>query len=200
MKKCFNNWYYSCGALAFSVILSSTSVWATTGCIEGDCSGFDKTAADCSGLPAIKCPFDTSKYFCVKETPKEDPCPAGYVSTSCASYEKVSHTVTVGSKTCRKCSLKGCTDYGYLTSQPYTTDIGNSSSNKYLRCSSVYVADATGAKNVKCYSCTTNNCYKHDISITCNGSKYCCPTGSYSSTSQCNYIVTLVGGCAKQNY
>lgn len=57
--------YCSCGVLAFSVILSSGNVWAADpGCIQGNCDGYTKSAADCTGKSAIKCPFDTSKYYC----------------------------------------------------------------------------------------------------------------------------------------
>ena len=44
-----------------------------------DCAtlGYTMTAAECSGLQTLKCPFDTSKLFCIKtreETPKTKEC------------------------------------------------------------------------------------------------------------------------------
>ena len=45
---------------------SSSSFAACTS--SPDCAnlGYTMTAAECSGLPTIKCPFDTSKLFCIK--------------------------------------------------------------------------------------------------------------------------------------
>jgi len=41
---------------------------ALAACISGDCTslGYTKSAADCNGLASVRCPFDTSKYFCVQ--------------------------------------------------------------------------------------------------------------------------------------
>ncbi len=54
---------------AFGLILSTTNSYAIDCTPTPDCAtlGYTKTASDCSGVAAIKCPFDTSKVFCEKE-------------------------------------------------------------------------------------------------------------------------------------
>ena len=51
---------------AFGLILSTTNSYAIDCTPTPDCAtlGYTKTASDCSGVAAIKCPFDTSKLFC----------------------------------------------------------------------------------------------------------------------------------------
>ena len=51
---------------AFGLILSVTNSYAIDCTPTPDCVtlGYTKTASDCSGVAAIKCPFDTSKVFC----------------------------------------------------------------------------------------------------------------------------------------
>ena len=69
-------------SFALGLILT-TSISKATECTPApDCAslGYSKTATDCKGVDAIKCPFDTSKLYCQKEettTPSD-----GYPCTS----------------------------------------------------------------------------------------------------------------------
>ena len=62
-------------------LILTTSISKATECTPApDCAslGYSKTATDCKGVDAIKCPFDTSKLYCQKEettTPSDGyPC------------------------------------------------------------------------------------------------------------------------------
>lgn len=59
------------GVALFTLILSNQAA-ISAGCIEGSCTGYTKTAAQCQGKDAIRCPFDTSKYFCANDTCTEE--------------------------------------------------------------------------------------------------------------------------------
>lgn len=66
---------------SFSLTLSSGTALAT--CVTGDCTslGYTKSASDCSGVDYIRCPFDVSKYYCVKPTCTVNTC-EGYPLTT----------------------------------------------------------------------------------------------------------------------
>lgn len=86
MKNYVRNLYCGCGVLAFSAMMGTGAAFsATTGCIPGNCDGYTKTAAECSGKTAIKCPFDTSKHYCGEDEPE---CPAVTVGEydTCTKY------------------------------------------------------------------------------------------------------------------
>lgn len=200
----YKNLLLGCSTALFSVILSTDSVMAAGACLANDCTGYTKTSAQCSGKTAIRCPFDTSKYYCQDDVVNDDTCPDGYQSSPCASYMlQDGQPITVGSLTCRKCSVKTCANYGYLTSMPLSDEFVSTAypTRKYLSCEWVKIADRTGALTEDCVSCVNNNCYQRPTFVTCSGAKYCCPeTTSYNDPSKCSYIESLVGGCQKANY
>lgn len=77
-----------CSALlaGSSATANAASCTPTPSC---DSLGYTKTASQCSGMPSVKCPWDTAKMFC-----DEDPCtnvnqvivPA---NASCSTYSPV---------------------------------------------------------------------------------------------------------------
>ena len=68
----------------------SSLAYADVTCTDApDCAalGYTQTEAQCASKPAIKCPFDTSKYYC-KQTPVIEGCTVGsflYTDGSCSS-------------------------------------------------------------------------------------------------------------------
>lgn len=105
MKKCVYNLYWSCGALVFSVMLGTGSAMAvTSGCIPGDCTGYEKTAAECSGKTAIKCPFDTSKFYCGEDEP-------GCTSVNVGEYDVCTKYCETDSKVCTEKRALSCVEY-----------------------------------------------------------------------------------------
>ena len=66
-----------------------------------DCSslGYTKTSSDCSGVDTIKCPFDTTKVFCVEADAEVTTTPqVGYVLYSDKTFSsgKVSGKIAIG--------------------------------------------------------------------------------------------------------
>lgn len=61
----YKNVLLGCSTALFSIILNTHSVLAA--CLSSDCSGYTKTAADCSGKDSLRCPFDDTKYYCPSE-------------------------------------------------------------------------------------------------------------------------------------
>lgn len=65
-------------------------------CLVENCDGYGKTAEECEGMPSIRCPFDTSKYYCCDKAykytcsgdgykaPKGTTCSGKYASCECA--------------------------------------------------------------------------------------------------------------------
>lgn len=88
-----------------SVILSNQTAIAA-GCIEGDCTGYTKTAAQCQGKDAIRCPFDISKYFC-----NEVSCPDGSLK-ACPSGQVVVSTATIEGTICKYCQDSNFCPFG----------------------------------------------------------------------------------------
>lgn len=103
MKLYLKSMTFLSGVLGCSLMVETSSALAA--CVSGDCAGlgYTKSASDCSGVDAIRCPFDTSKYFCVKQTATEEDC--GWFGTSINGI----------------CQCK--TDYDFYTGVEYT---GNS--------------------------------------------------------------------------
>ena len=194
MIKFLNDLYYGCGVLAFSVAISSSYVYAaTSGCIPGNCDGYTKSSSDCSGKTTIKCPFDTSKLYCQDSSCGDaykyeckgtgisggsgSPCDGKYASCTCSNgYEWSGGT----------CKAKSCAAGGYLSTKPST---GTSATYKYVSCNSVSYGGKT------CYNCVSNNCYNHEYNYTCQNQKWCCQ----SVQSECNLIITGIGGCVRAN-
>ena len=77
-------------SLAILLCGGSSLVYADVTCTQApDCAalGYTQTEAQCASKPAIKCPFDTSKYYC-KQTPVIEGCTVGsflYTDGSCSS-------------------------------------------------------------------------------------------------------------------
>ncbi len=78
--------------------LGSSEVQADMTCTQApDCAslGYNQTEAECASKPSLKCPFDTSKYYC-KKTPVVDGCTVGsfiYADKSCSSTYQSSRTL-----------------------------------------------------------------------------------------------------------
>lgn len=68
---------------SIGLIFPQIGAWATDCTPVPDCVslGYTMSESDCSGVTAIKCPFDTSKLFCQKQTPTPTnnyPCTSEY--------------------------------------------------------------------------------------------------------------------------
>lgn len=81
--------------------LGSSTAQADMTCTQApDCAslGYNQTEAECASKPSLKCPFDTSKYYC-KQTPVVDGCTVGsfiYADKSCSNvYDKTRTLVGV---------------------------------------------------------------------------------------------------------
>lgn len=78
--------------------LGSSEVQADMTCTKApDCAslGYNQTEAECASKPSLKCPFDTSKYYC-KQTPVVEGCTVGsylYTDRSCSSTLDKSRTL-----------------------------------------------------------------------------------------------------------
>ena len=78
--------------------LGSSAAQADMTCTQApDCAslGYTQTEAECASKPSIKCPFDTSKYYC-KKTPVVEGCTVGsylYTDKSCSSTYDYNRTV-----------------------------------------------------------------------------------------------------------
>ena len=101
-------------------LILTTSISQATECTPApDCAslGYSKTATDCKGVDAIKCPFDTSKLYCQKEettTPSYDyPCsrenyvifsafPGNFIANCAASTIYLQNTGSMQSMWCTK--------------------------------------------------------------------------------------------------
>ncbi len=93
------------GVALFTLILSNQAAMSA-GCIEGSCTGYTKTAAQCQGKDAIRCPFDTSKYFC-----HEISCPDGSLK-DCPSGQVIASTATIEGTICKYCQDAGFCPFG----------------------------------------------------------------------------------------
>ena len=78
--------------------LGSSAAQADMTCTKApDCAslGYTQTEAECASKPSIKCPFDTSKYYC-KKTPVVEGCTVGsylYADKTCSSNYQSSRTL-----------------------------------------------------------------------------------------------------------
>lgn len=101
------------GVALFTLILSNQAAMSA-GCIEGSCTGYTKTAAQCQGKDAIRCPFDTSKYFCANDTctDEQEWCETSQSYTpTCNGYKTVPAGLTAAcingktKMTCTDCNV-----------------------------------------------------------------------------------------------
>lgn len=195
-----NTLYCSCGVLAFSVMLGATEAFAATvGCIPGDCSGYTKTSSQCSGKTAIRCPFDTSKYYCQDDVEVScgeaykydcsgpgyiggvgEPCNDMYASCECDTDD---HYEWSGG-TCRQ----NCSGYYYSCTG------SNESPNYYDSCGGYY-------KECDCMNGTYWNgssCGKAEVVLeVCVSLPYCGGSDCFSRTPSVGGSVQQSGGTYK---
>lgn len=76
MRNKYKKVLLGCSTALFSVVLSIDAAMAAGACLASDCTGYTKTSAQCSGKTAIRCPFDTSKYYCQDDV--DIPCGDAY--------------------------------------------------------------------------------------------------------------------------
>ena len=134
-----------CSTAMFSLILKADVVWAAGACLASDCTGYTKTSADCSGKAAIRCPFDTSKYYCQDDVACGDaykydcqgygysggsgePCDGKYASCICDTSNHFSWT---GSECTQNCNGYNFYCDGYNEVPPY---YGDSCGGLYSEC------------------------------------------------------------------
>lgn len=81
------------GAWATSVdVVPRTTGTASLDCVSADCAalGYTQSSTDCAGQKSVRCPFDTSKYFCVSSS---DAGSTGCVAPTYPMMEYVSDTL-----------------------------------------------------------------------------------------------------------
>ncbi len=188
----------SCSLLAFGASAYAADTISCNTLPTCEELGYAMTASDCSDRATLKCPFDYSKVFCVEKGAPT--CPNGYYK-DCQGYSsnyvndtsKSPVVLSDGSK-CYQCRYHTCSDYGYMSSMPSSSQIGSGCSGKnYNSCSS------TSVNGLSCVSCTSNpyGSSRNKI-VYCSSSQgyagagnYCC--SSSATTKNCDGT----GGCLK---
>lgn len=180
-------------------ILFTTTVMAETCTSAPDCAalGYTKSSSDCPD-GGIKCPFDTSKYYCPSEKAPE--CPIGSYKDCEAIHDywrndfSTQTSLADGTK-CYQCRSAQCSDFGYLDSKPSDSLIGSGCNYKsYTSCTMAGVDLSNGRLN--CYDCVPNKYgYGRGLLVTCSGTTYCC--GSGGNTIGCSNVISGLGGCIK---
>lgn len=148
MSKIYNNFKFGLGV--FTLTLFSGSSLQAAGCLKQDCAslGYTKSEAECGAGIYVRCPFDSSKYFC-------SGCSSEYVSNcsgtgyiggigaSCNSNFQKCGCATdynwVNNKCVHKYEGKSCEDIGYFSSDK---------SSDYLECTEQKLADF-----LTCWNC-----------------------------------------------
>lgn len=155
-------------ALAFSV--GATAAAAAESCAVPptcDSLGYTKTASDCQDMSTLKCPFDTSKVFCVSadELPSSN-CAIGdilYSDKTCNAYIVASKTAigVVFDATNRLAIAKDTAKKAWMSSPEDVTTLTNITS------SSAITADWQGKSNTA------------TIVAYCNANSKTCPAFDY---------------------
>jgi len=157
-------------AMMWSFSLTLSSGTALAACVPGDCSGlgYTKSASDCSGVDYIRCPFDTSKYYCVKPACTENTC-EGYPLTTPPQNAKYS--------SCTK-QDSNCTEQGTV----YKIDSCNEG---YVQsgnvCESVSPSPENPCSGVTCPVATQDTCTNGCASY--SEATACCPSVCTSCAS-----------------
>lgn len=139
--------YISLGLGAFAVTMFSGTSLQAGGCLNKSCEtlGYAQSEEECSGSKYIRCPFNSTKYFC-------NNCGADYVSEcSGAGYiGGIGRSCNAKFKRCacqsgykwqdNQCISKACSEYNYQD-----TD----TSTEFLICKEVKPTD-----DLTCYSCS----------------------------------------------
>ncbi len=165
MKLYLKNITFLSSILGCSIMFEASSALAV--CIAGDCAGlgYTKSASDCSGVDAIRCPFNTSKYFCVAQITLDDSCPTGYSKATCtASQTLVDTQKTEAGTYCYKCqATTDCSTYTknpwakYGSSMPQTCASYKYNGNGMVP--SPITETCGGTQYVKCAVFNENTCY-----------------------------------------
>lgn len=181
------------------LLFSGSSAMAENCTASPSCSslGYTQSASDCPD-GGIKCPFDTSNYYC---PPKKAPdCPNGFYKNCEAIHNywkndtsKTTTTLADGTK-CYQCRNIDCTDYSYLNNMPSKSVIGTGCNKKtYNSCSSIAVGvpSSSGTEFLLCYKCTNNRYGSGRGTLVACSKTYCCGTSDIS----CSLAETGIGGC-----
>lgn len=137
-----------------TVLLSSIGLlfpmigaWATDCTPVPDCAslGYTKSESDCSGTTSIKCPFDTSKVFCQKQTTTSTyPCSSGnYITVSNPSAFRndcsTSQFITIVNSSQFICQATHSTPTQLGSGVKYSSSLGNATlGNATTICNSAY--------------------------------------------------------------
>lgn len=160
-------YFMTTSTVALGICLKVSPVSAA--CVSSDCDslGYTMSAADCDGNPSIKCPFDSSKYFCKQRAKTcadygySDKLPNGYGCTTTFVQELTKFCYT---SQCKQCEV------GVICSSGTKCAQYNMEENS---------ADLYGCPRV-CTMCASNitpsplpDC-GNETRILCDGVYYCC--------------------------
>ncbi len=151
-------------------VLAAFQAQAT--CVPADCNamGYTKSASDCEGADMIKCPFDTSKVWCIEPKPI-DPEPGMILySDGTLSWDVISGKTPVGIVA----YIEGSTRLAIALEE---TELSWATGREDVSClSNIYVdaetaqTDFNGASNTQCLV-NYNGKYDHPAATYCNSYK-----------------------------
>ncbi|MBE6452587.1 MAG: hypothetical protein E7012_03765 [Alphaproteobacteria bacterium] len=198
------------------ILLSSTSLAQDSCMVRPSCAdmGYTKSATDCDGKKAIRCPFDTTLFYCPESGFSEYPleaCPDNGVCSELTQYKldscQNSYELSSDGLTCNACNftnypLSNCDANG--TCSDYTC--GNVTKYKLDSCKSGYTQSGnTCAQDNPCagyYECGGD--WQYCEGYTCSAdSSMCseyCVDDYFSYECDSEYDCNEVGGVYRNGY